>query len=316
MFKAVLVLGALMLTGGISYKAGKSVDIIHSYSTIEANTNKLEVVNLTPTLGLKSKEGKYSIKNNNKIIKLEKANTVVLRGAVSATSVAQVQAEFLKVFRNTPRNVPIYLVLDTPGGSVFAGLDLIGFIKSSGRKVHTITLFAASMGFQIAQNLNTRYIVANGTLMSHRAAGGLKGQFDGEIESRYKMVKRTIDRLDHIASNRLKINVLDYKSLIKDEYWVHGFDSVNENAADEIIGVKCGDSMMGTRVVNVRTFFGTAKITLSECPLIKGPLDVNFGNMSEENALEISEVISTLYTNPKKYVEEYITTGKHFNYIR
>jgi ATP-dependent protease ClpP protease subunit len=50
-------------------------------------------------------------------------------------------------------NEPIYLFLNTPGGSIQTGLEIIESLKGLDRPVSTVTLFAASMGFQIAQNL-------------------------------------------------------------------------------------------------------------------------------------------------------------------
>ena len=199
MSKIFTLLLVAFVLGGAGYTAGKKSHYVSPHYSAEVVGKDLQVNNLTPTLGLKTSE-KVKLRNKSKLIILEKANTVVFRGEVTNRSVANAQFQIQQAARNLPKGKPIYLVLDTPGGSVFAGLNLIDFVKGLDREVHTISLFAASMGFQFVQNFNKRYVAPNGVLMSHRAAGGVKGQFDGELEQRYAMIKRIIDKLDTIAS--------------------------------------------------------------------------------------------------------------------
>ena len=75
------------------------------------------------------------------------------------------------------KKAPFYLFLSTPGGSIQNGLEMIETLKGIGRPVHTITSFAASMGFQIVQNLDDRLILKTGILMSHHPLGGTVGEF-------------------------------------------------------------------------------------------------------------------------------------------
>src|SRR6056297_3136731 len=136
MLKTIVVLIALMTGGGILYKAQKTDFIPDVYSTERITDNpitEIELDNLSPTLSLKVP--KKVNNSSNKLIILEKGNTVVFRGEVSQSSVTKVQLELQKLIRTVPKNKPIYLVLDTPGGSVFAGLNLIDFIKGLNRKV-------------------------------------------------------------------------------------------------------------------------------------------------------------------------------------
>lgn len=312
MFKSFLVLTALVL-GGVLYNTNKTDYIPDVYSSIVTIDDIGEVEQLTPTLGFKN-DVKLSNVSKNKLITLEKGNTVIFRGEVNGQTVAKAQTEILNLVRSVPANKPIFLVLDTPGGSVFAGLDFIDFIKGLGRKIHTITIFAASMGFQFVQNLDNRYISPNGVLMSHRASGGVKGQFDGEIEQRYKLIKNVIDRLDAIASKRLNLGVKEYKELIKDEFWVNGFNSLKSSSADEIVLLKCGESLQGTSTQIVRTFFGSANVRVSNCPLIRGILsaDINSVNFGFSKA-EATELLDTLYGQPKKYLVDFMLADERYS---
>lgn len=293
--------------------------LVSSNTTIEVSSIKEELIKKVDNLKI-PKKSELKVKKPEILLKtliaertltLEDSNMVVLRGPVTAQSVAYVQREIYKMSRKLPKSTPIYLVLDTPGGSVFDGLDLIDFMKSIPQKVHTVTLFAASMGFQIAQNMEDRLIANQGTLMSHRAAlNGLGGQLDGELESRYAMIKRKVDYMDAVASKRMKMDVESYKSMIINEYWVHGFDSVNEKAADEVVNIRCGSSLTGTITSKVRTLFGMIDATFSKCPLIKAPIALGFRNVKDQKKLE--DLYEKSYLDKRGYVKSYINTGLHY----
>ena len=248
-----------------------------------------------------------------KIITLESRNTVVFRGPVTTGSVSQVMLKLKKVSRSISKNTPIYLVIDSPGGSVFDGLAFLDFTKALPQKVYTVTLFGASMAFHMVQNLDKRYITTSGTLMSHRARGGLRGQFDGELESRYKMVKRALDYMDYKAAKRMGLRTKVYKKMIVNEYWVHGFDAVSENAADERVLIRCGKSLDGTEMVKLRSFFGTINAKFSKCPLVKAPVAVKFERMKNDtkrNKDYLKYLYDISFHNKNRFIKDMIDTDK------
>lgn len=248
-----------------------------------------------------------------KTLNLEAANTAVLRGPVTNDSVSTTMKAMQEMSRKLSKDTPILLVLDTPGGDIVAGNELIDFAKALPQKVHTVSLFSASMGFQIAQNLDTRYISRSGTLMSHRAQlGGLGGQLDGEFESRYNMIRRTVDFLDVIASKRMGIDLQAYREKIRNELWVLGFDAVGEKVADEMVLVACGSTMSGSYEQTFNTFFGPVKVTFNKCPLIKAPEKIEFENVTVGREAEAKDMIETSINRPEQFVREYITTDKFY----
>lgn len=261
-------------------------------------------------------EEQVKLSNTKKTIILQERNTLVMKGPVTDQSVAKLQQELNIMSHKLKKRDKIYLIMDTPGGSVFAGMQLIDHLRAIPQKVETITLFAASMGFQIVQNMDNRFITPSGTLMSHRASGGLRGQFDGELETRYQMVKRKIDYLDAIAAKRMDMGVKDYKAMIKDEYWVSGFDAPIQKAADETVNVRCGETMKGTKNLTVRTIFGSANVKLSKCPIITGILGVDFNGLTGKNKTEVSNIVDKGFVNQRQYVKDYVITGKHYKVFR
>lgn len=252
-----------------------------------------------------------------KTITLEEKNMVVLRGPVTPSSVSEVMNKLQTVSRAVSKNTPIYLVLDTPGGSISDGLDLIDFASALPQKVHTVTLFAASMGFQIAQNLNTRYIIRNGTLMSHRASvSGLSGQVKGELEARYKMIRRMVDFLDVKASTRMGMTLKEYEALVVPEYWVHGYDAVAAKIADEQVLLQCGSTLNGSDQVSFNTIFGTVIVTFSKCPLIKAPEKIDVSSILDGDKEDVKQLFGLALEDKPRFIREYITTDKFFEVFR
>jgi len=299
------------IAGGVLFTGPAVFKKYHKITTIQSEQNVVDL-EIPITKKLKSPLILPKLKQASKTITLESKNIVIFRGPVTSESASQVQREMLKLSRRLNEDAEIYLILNTPGGSVGAGLDLIDFMRALPQKIHTITLFAASMGFQIAQNMDTRFISPNGTLMSHRARlGGLGGQLDGELESRYLMIKRKVDYLDAIAAKRMSLSVAQYKKMIVNEYWVHGFDSVDEKAADEMVNLRCGKSLNGLYEQEFNTMWGTIVATFSRCPLIQAPVSMSLKNVVKGNTQKLQNLFNKAFTNKRQYVKEYIMTGEH-----
>ena len=116
-------------------------------------------------------------------IVLNDKNTISFNQAFTAPYITTKQLEIIQKSAANP-DMELYIVLYTPGGSIDAGELFIDTIQALPNKVHTITIFAASMGYNLAQALNTRYILRSGTLMSHRArVSGISGQVPGEANT-------------------------------------------------------------------------------------------------------------------------------------
>jgi ATP-dependent Clp protease protease subunit len=204
---------------------------------------------------------------------LTSKNTVVMNKPFDGKSVAAVQSKLLELSTKSAQD--LYLVLYSPGGSISAGKQLIAFAKALPNKVHTITQFAASMAYITAQHLDKRYILQSGTMMSHRASiGGLSGQIPGEASSRLSYLSTMVTEIFTSTALRVGMTYPDYLSLVYDELWLTGKKAVDTNHADEIVSVKCDDSLTGTYSQYIRTMFGSYNVKFSKCPLITGPVSI------------------------------------------
>jgi ATP-dependent Clp protease protease subunit len=261
-------------------------------------------------LGLGGEVKQVSVK---KTLVLEAKNTLVFRGPVTGSSVGSMMKKLSDMSRNLAKSDVIYLVLDTPGGSIFDGVELIDFMEGIPQEVRTVTLFAASMGFQIAENNPGKRIIArNGTLMSHRATGGLDGQFDGELETRYRMVKRKIDYIDSRSAARVGLSFDAYKAKVIKEWWIHGFDAIEEKVADEVALIQCGSSMNGTEELKVMTFFGPIEVVFDKCPLIREPVEIRLGGIKNYALPFVQKMVTDMFYDKAKFVKDVVNTNNFY----
>jgi ATP-dependent Clp protease protease subunit len=247
-------------------------------------------------------------------IVLTENNCVVFRGEVTDDKVGEVEQELQNLSQRLSSTDVIYLVLDTPGGSVDAGNAFITYVHGLPQKVKTISIFAASMGFHIAQNLDERLVVPHGTLMSHRVRASMSGEVPGELISRLNALLKTITRMDTVVANRMKMSVEDYQEMVHDEYWTDGQSAVDEKAADRLVNVACDKSLSGRTKEQVGEFLGIRVLaSVSKCPLISGMKDIELegadGKSSEDKteALNFSKLLST---DLKTFVHEYVVPGR------
>jgi len=229
---------------------------------------------------------------------LTNKNSVVLADEVNAETVAKVLQEVRKLDADLKKGEPLYLILNTPGGSISDGLELIDVIKGMDRKVHTITVFAASMGFQIAQNLNDRLITESGILMSHRAStSGTGGEFGGQepsqLSNRMGLWSRRIKSMDEQTVKRTngKQTLESYTKAYENELWLLSQDSVSEGYADKVVNVKCDKSLNGTRDQDFFFFGVKIVVTFSKCPVVTGPLEIKALIKTQEGFVPLNTFI-------------------------
>lgn len=228
-------------------------------------------------------------KDSKDVIVLSESNTLVLNTEVDVESTArliykarQLDNAYIGINKG---NKPIYLFLNTPGGDIQAGLDLIEALQGLNRKVKTVTYFAASMGFQIAQNLDERLILKSGTLMSHRARGGVQGEFGGvspsQLESRLAYYMHMIAEMDAQTVRRTngKQTMDSYTKSYVPELWVTGVQATAMGYADRIITVRCDSSLSGVEEKSANFMGFEIKFLVDKCPINTGVLDasVNVG---------------------------------------
>jgi len=209
-----------------------------------------------------------SYANNYPTITLNETNTVVFRGTVTQATADLYSRQLLNLSTTLDSKETIYLVLDSPGGSIWAGLNFIATMQSIPQNIECIANFAASMAHGFLQACpGKRYVTANGVSMIHRARGRFGGQFnDGEVESRLEFWKSIVNNMEANNAKRMGLTVETYQSLAKDEFWCAGGDCVKYSFADGVVNLTCSPGLFN------KTYLYTNGATVSGCPLIRGSI--------------------------------------------
>jgi ATP-dependent protease ClpP protease subunit len=227
-------------------------------------------------------------------IKLTADNSIVLRSPVFEPQTSFVVKAAKDMDAKLPSGYPIYLVLDTPGGSIEDGLRMIGALQHLNRPVHTVTVFAASMGFQTVQGLGQRYILDKGTLMAHRARGFFFGEFPGTLDTRFAYYSKRVEQMDlqDVKRTNGKQTLESFRRLIQNEYWCDGADCVASGFADAVVNASCDASLAGTVEELEKFMFFGARVEITykyaACPLVSGVLDFDI-HINGQNAFRTPE---------------------------
>lgn len=205
---------------------------------------------------------------------LTEKNTVSLSGPVTPSSIGEVMFELSQISKKEKESDPIFLVLNTPGGSVMAGLSLIEYMNTLRRPVTVVANFAASMGFHILQHSKKRLVTPFATIMSHRANGRFQGDIPHQISNRLKHVIDLVNTMDrHVVSRtRGKYNKKSYMELIRDEYYSVGSNAIKDGFADEVVTLVCDESLNKYVSTTVNINFFQIKVKSSKCPLVRIPI--------------------------------------------
>lgn len=212
-------------------------------------------------------------------------NTVSLSGPVTAASIGEVMYELSVMSQKAEPSDTIYLVLNTPGGSVGAGMKLIEYMNTLRRPVTVIANYAASMGFHILQHSKERLVTQYATIMSHRANGGVAGDIPNQLGNRLKHITDLLTKMDiHIVSRtKGKQTLKSYAELIRDEYYALGDAAIADGFADEVVSLKCDESLNEYVTKEVAVLFFVIQVKMSKCPLASLPIVSEKEDMEKVN---------------------------------
>ena len=134
--------------------------------------------------------------------RLLKDRIIMLSGEVNDAMANSVIAQLLFLDAQDP-DKDIYLYINSPGGSVTAGMAMYDTMQFINADVQTIVIgMAASMGSVLlaAGTKGKRWALPNAEVMIHQPLGGAQGQAT-EIEIAAKHILLTRDRLNKILSD-------------------------------------------------------------------------------------------------------------------
>lgn len=230
-------LTGFILVKNVAYKKpATEAKIASSTVTITPIANDKAIINNDATIDENSSPVERSVQNNKsvKLMELPYKRTLSLRGVVSGNAV-EMAYQIAELSRQSKD--PIYIVIDSPGGSVLAGAILISAMQASQAPIHTIChSICASMAAMIHQYGDKRYSVDRSILMFHPASGGAEGDID-RMKSMTDMLQGYINKLEKDVSNRLGLGFDKYKALTSTELWWDSDEQLKRNATDGLVDI-------------------------------------------------------------------------------
>ena len=134
----------------------------------------------------------------------------------------------------------VYLVISSPGGSVFDGNRLIAFVEST-NKVNTVCLsICASMAAHLHQAGKTRLMVPGAVLMFHPVSAGVQGSLY-QMKSRLKMIEQEAAQMDSKICARSGIPFGVFEEKMSNEYWVLSEEAVETHLVEKLAWINTGD---------------------------------------------------------------------------
>ncbi|MCW6652408.1 ATP-dependent Clp endopeptidase proteolytic subunit ClpP [Aerococcaceae bacterium NML191292] len=190
-------------------------------------------MNLIPTVIEQSSRGERAYDIYSRLLK---DRIIMLSGPIDDALANSVIAQLLFLDAQDPEK-DIYLYINSPGGSVTAGLAIYDTMNFINADVQTIVIgMAASMGAFILSSgqKGKRYALPNAEVMIHQPLGGAQGQAT-EIEIAARHILSTRDRLNRILSKNTGQTL---KTIAKDT------DRDNFMSAEEAVKYGLVDAVM------------------------------------------------------------------------
>lgn len=189
-------------------------------------------MSLVPTVIEKNSNGErvYDIYS-----RLLKDRIIILCGEIDDINSNTIVAQLL--YLDSINNNDISLYINSPGGSVTAGMaiyDTINFIKSD---VSTICVgMAASMGaFLLSSGTKgKRYCLPNSEVMIHQPLGGAQGQAT-EIKIAAERILKLKDKLNRMLAKNTGKDLKTVENDTERDYFLSAEEALNYGIIDKIL---------------------------------------------------------------------------------
>ena len=165
---------------------------------------------------------------------------IVFLGTPVDDDVANVIIAQLLFLESEDPDKDVSLYINSPGGSVSAGLALYDTMQYVKPQVSTICLgLAASMGaFLLAGGAKgKRFALPNARVMIHQPSGGTGGQAS-DIEIQAKEIVKSKKRLNELLSGNTGQSFEKVEKDAERDYWMSGDEARTYGLIDEVIASK------------------------------------------------------------------------------
>lgn len=192
-------------------------------------------MNLIPTVIEKSQFGERAYDIYSRLLK---ERIVFLSGSINDAMANTVIAQLL-FLEHEDQKKDIKLYLNTPGGSVTAGLaiyDTMQYVRPD--VVTTCVGMAASMGAVLlaAGKKGKRFALPNSEILLHQVMGGVEGQAT-EVEITARQILKIKDRLNQILAKHTSQSVSRIEKDTDRDFYMSSEEAKEYGLIDEIIKI-------------------------------------------------------------------------------
>lgn len=134
---------------------------------------------------------------------------------------------------------PINMYINSPGGSVIDGLQLIDTMNFINAPISTTCLgMAASMGAVILScgEKGKRFVLPHSRVMIHQASGGFNGKSE-DVKTSYEQLLRCQNDIYEILSKNIGLDYKEIEALCSNtDKWFIGQEAIDLGIVDKIVG--------------------------------------------------------------------------------
>lgn len=189
-------------------------------------------MNLIPSVVEKSSDGERAYDIYSRLLK---DRIIILSGEIDDNLANSIVAQLL--YLDSLNHDPINLYINSPGGSITAGMaiyDTMNYIKS---KVSTICIgMAASMAAFLLSSgeKGMRFILPNGEVMIHQPLGGAQGQAT-EIKIAAERILKLKEKLNKILSENTGQSLEKISHDTERDYFLSADEALKYGLIDKIL---------------------------------------------------------------------------------
>lgn len=168
--------------------------------------------------------------------RLLKDRVIMVNGQVEDNMANSIIAQLL-FLDSENHDKPIQMYINSPGGSVTAGMGIYDTMQHIKAPVHTTVLgLAASMGsiLLIGGEIGHRYALPNSEVLIHQPLGGAQGQAT-EIEIAAEHIKKTRTKLNTLIAERTGQKLSKVKKDTDRDNWLTAEESLAYGLVDSIL---------------------------------------------------------------------------------
>ena len=192
-------------------------------------------MNIIPTVIEKSSTGEKAYDLYSRLLQ---DNIILLDGEITDDKANIVIGELL--YLNSQNCDDIYMYINSPGGSVTAGMAIYDTMNFIDNDVCTICVgMCASMAaFLLSSGAKgKRYALQNSEVMIHQPIGGAQGQAT-EIQIAAERILKLKDKMNRLLSNNTRQSLSKIKRDTERDYFMDADEALNYGIVDEILSKK------------------------------------------------------------------------------